>query len=235
MKQLFYTCIAVFVFVVFCSHVALLKDTLDCKEVCDPTDSSKACSITKPTKIIIEVNNTVEIKYYPFCVKVDDLSQLTLANTSTFMFNISENSTVRVWVGNHASSAEFYRSKYSLDGNDAFTIYYTVSINLASGLLANSTGDVPAINFINNCDLAKKSCSINYGNPCVREKQCGMYLEKSSPAERDVKFFISWTGTDNTGTPLRSYGLLPSNFRFLAFENYFNTIVDSFKVIVTPK
>lgn len=143
--------------------------------------------------------------------------------------NVSENSTVTVWVGNTKSESVYFRSLKSISGRDSFTLYYTIAVTLDGGLVnLTSVLNRKPIEFIDNCDNAKEQCSVDISLPCVRQRQCGQYYDQTS--NTDVKIFVSWTGTDNTGTPLRSYGLLPSNFRFLAFENYFS----SFKNLLTP-
>jgi len=146
--------------------------------------------------------------------------------------NGSENSTISIWVGGTQSSEQYFRTVYSVTGaRDAFTMYYTAAITLDGGIVNGTSVNYKAISFIDNCDSAKKSCGISIEYPCVRQTQCGQYYDTSTESQQDVKVFIAWTGTDSTGTPLRSYGLLPSNFRFLAFENYFNSFVD----LLTPK
>ncbi|KAG2393079.1 hypothetical protein C9374_009656 [Naegleria lovaniensis] len=224
-------------FVLLCIYFPFVRSAtkVDCTKTCAPgvdplTGVQSSCKKNQATKVVIELSNSNETStFYPFCVLVDELAEIILNGSSIFM-NVSENSTVTVWVGNTKSESVYFRSLKSISGRDSFTLYYTIAVTLDGGLV-NQTSILnrQPIEFIDNCDAAKEQCSVDISLPCVRQRQCGQYFDQAS--NTDVKIFVSWTGTDNTGTPLRSYGLLPSNFRFLAFENYFS----SFKNLLTPK
>lgn len=86
--------------------------------------------------------------------------------------------------------------------------------------------------FENNCDSAGEWCILDNTQPCIRGVDCGIRFGSSSSIgnsnNEDVKIFIGFDGTDNGQNPLRSAGILPTQFRAYAFSNYFNQISSVF-------
>lgn len=84
----------------------------------------------------------------------------------------------------------------------------------------------------NNCDTAGTWCILDTTQPCIRKVDCGIKYgtsgEIGSSSNQDVKVFIGFDGTDRDYNPLRSAGLLPSQFRAFAFSNYFNQVASVF-------
>ena len=78
--------------------------TIDCTKPCwpgmDPQGKQTSCTTKQATKLVVELSNNETSKFYPFCVLVDELSELTL-NGSTFYY-LNENLFIII-IGSNSS------------------------------------------------------------------------------------------------------------------------------------
>lgn len=139
-----------FVFCLFC--VCFCGSCGGCKG-----KSGSRCYKGRSTEIVVELRNSTNHRFYPFCVEFGEFSRLRVSGAHSFMGPLSQ---LRLHYGGATSPWKWYWNQHSssyVGVHEVFVSYFSVSIVVDGGAVVSLDEDLSVQNK-SNIFVFRKSC-----------------------------------------------------------------------------
>lgn len=236
--------------IVYVQSLVLCTDTSKCGI------NQKACTrLNSYLFLTVELDNgNSQKRFYPFCLWVDELAQITLNGSFAWLSQSPglQNSYVRMWVskGYQTSGKDvqsdyryfFDRSTAQFNSSDnSFALFFQAYVTMEQGKfyeqVSGNTTTYPIFFDQSMCQgvtsngVSNYYCVLDTSQPCVNNVDCAAKESDwtTNPStfnsySKDVKILVGFSGTDSGLNYMKSANLMPSKFRQFSFASYYGIV-----------